>query len=727
MTGAGAYLADALPSGCLHAVFVRGDRASARLTRIDADAARAMPGVRAVLLAADLAPLADLPQDSLPRDDGGTAFACPVPLLAHATLRHIGEPLAMVIATTAAQALDAAEAVMVTSEDIGFTSEVAFVKRAGNAEAVQAALAGAAMVVTVPVTVPRLHAAPLEPRGCFAETLPCGRLHLRSSTQNPFALRKALAQLMRRPPDSIRVTAGDVGGSFGLKGFLTREEALVAHAATLLGQPVCWLATRSESFLADHQGRGVTGLVTLGLDGAGRFLALSAAFSADVGAYASNRSLGLVNNLGGLVGVYDIPLSHVTVTGMTSARAPIAPFRGHGRPEATLALEQAVDAAARQLGVSRVALRRRNLVTAAQLPYQTALAFRFDSGDFPALFDRLTALADVKGAPGRAAAATSRGMLHGLGVITCVEAAGGPVRAPRPDHARLTFRADGTILLAPGVMSTGQGHETGLVAMAAAALDVPVAAITYLNGDTDALVDGRGSGGSSGLAVAGAALHLALDRVHDDGLQLAARHLDCPVESITFAGGVFRAEARNATLSLAELAAAQGGEWVVGASFTPPAATFPNGAHACEIEIDPDTGAINITRYTAVEDVGTVLNPALVEGQMQGGIAQGLAQGLGECMEFDAEQQILTGSFMDYRMFRSTDCFPLVLASHPSPTPVNPLGVKGVGEAGTVGALAALKSAVDDALARAGVTEPLQLPATPLAVWQALQHKGNAP
>ncbi|MFN4128421.1 MAG: xanthine dehydrogenase family protein molybdopterin-binding subunit, partial [Paracoccaceae bacterium] len=606
-------------------------------------------------------------------------------------------------------------------EDAPAPPETAFLRRFGNLADTDAALARAAHVVTRPVHLPRVHAMALEPRGCWATPLPEGRLHLNTGTQSPAGLTKPLAHLLGLDQGKVRITAGDVGGSFGLKGFLTREEALVALAALRLGRPVGWMATRAESFQSDHNGRGISGAVTLALDKDLRFIGLKASLELDAGAYVSGRALGIVNNVGGLIGVYDIPVAHAELRGVTSDKTGIAPYRGHGRPEVTLAIEQTIDAAARLIKIDPVALRRLNLIPAAKMPCRTALTFTYDCGDFAAVLDRALSLSKADTAPARRADARRRGQVFGRGVILCIEAAGGPARAPRPDHVILCATGDGRVILSPGVMSVGQGHETTLTALAARSLGIAEDRIAYVQGDSDILPDGRGNGGSSGLAVTGPALQNALTVLSESAVSRCAAALGCDPAEIRREGDLFRQAGTNNALSLAQVASLCGPDGLrAQASFTPNAATFPNGAHVAEIEIDPATGAVTILSYTAVEDVGTVLAPRLVEGQMMGGIAQGISQVLGERMVHDSSGQVLTGSLMDYRMMRADEAFVLRLETHAVPTAINPLGVKGVGEAGTVGSVAAMSCAIHDTLASLGVTD-FALPATPEALWAAIR------
>ncbi len=720
LTGQGRYLADAIPKGALFAGFVRADLASAKIARLDTGAAAAMPGIRAVLTAADLARdgIAPLPHDPLPRDDGGAPGNHPVPILCADRVRHLGEPLALVVAETQGALPGAIEAVGVDLAEAPAIAGLAFARRFGDEAATRAALDRASHRHRIGIEVPRCTALALEPRGAIATPDGQGGLSYRASTQNPFAIRDQMAAHFGWDPAALHVTAGDVGGSFGLKGHMTREDAALAWAARRLGATIAWLPGRSETILADAQGRGVAGEVEIGLSADLDILAVAGRFTVDCGAYPGRRAFGLMNNINGLTGMYRVAHAFALVEGRLSARAPLAPFRGNGRPEATQAIERALDAVARRIGADPVALRLRNLIRPDEMPATTALGTRIDCGDFPRVM--LAALDANPGAERRRAAAGARGRLYGIGLANCIESAGGPVRNPRPDCARISVFGDGRIALAPGVMSVGQGHETALTRLAAERLEIDPGRIAYRQGDTRAVGFGRGSGGSAGLTVAGSAVWTALGRVIDEGGAAAAAELGCGAADVAYRDGAFHAGGTNRSISLAALAEARfGGRWQVEAEFAPQAATFPNGTHVCEVEIDPETGALAVARYVAVEDVGRVLHPALVEGQLQGGIAQGLSLGLGERMVFDEAGQILTGTLMDYALVRAGDLPALGIGSVEVPTALNPLGVKGVGEAGAVGATAALASAVSDALWRAGV-EAFELPATPARIWQAL-------
>ncbi len=715
LTGRGRFVADFVTPRTAFAGFLRADLASARVAGLDLSAVRAAPGVLGVVTAEDLdaAGIGPLRHEPLPREDGGTAEEFPQPILSATTIRHVGEPLALVAASSPQALADALDLADVTLEEVPPPAGRAFLRRFGDVAAAEAALAGAVHRARITLAAPRVTAFALEPRGAIATPDDKGGLTYRVSTQNPFALRAGLSDTLGLSPERVRVLAEDVGGSFGLKGFMTREDAALAFAARHLGCELAWLPARSETMLADVQGRAIDGVLEVGLDAGHRIVAVAGRFAIDCGAYPSRRAYGLMNNVRGMTGVYDVPVAGIEIEGRLSARVPLAPFRGNGRPEATHAIERALDAVARQAGIDPVALRRANLIAPAALPVKTALGAPLDCGDFPRVMAEALAL---NGDPApRRAAAEAQGLLYGVGLANCIESAAGP----KPDHARLTLDASGGLTLAPGVMSVGQGHETALSRLVAERLELPQTRITYVNGDTEAVSHGRGSGGSAGLTVAGSATWVALDTLLAEGRQIAAARFGCPEEALVLRDGGFHRQDGNETLSLAQIAADKGGVWRVEGSFAPEIATYPNGTHLCEVAVDPETGALTVTRYAAVEDVGRVLNPVLVEGQLMGGIAQGLSIGLGERIRHDVEGQLLTGSLMDYSLVRARDVPMMALASVEVPTARNPLGVKGVGEAGTVGGMAAFASAVSDALARAGVAD-FDLPATPDRVWHAL-------
>ena len=747
--GKGRYVGDIRPGGMLRAVFVRSPQAHARVLSVDIAEAAGAPGVALVLTGADLAAagIRDAPGGfASGRPDGEPAADTPRPALARDRVRHVGEPVAVVFAETLAQALDAAELVEVEYDPLPHVPGVGDMSRAGaevplwdaapdgigfeltegDAEAAAAALASAAHVTRARLSINRIAPMPMEPRGCLIEPQNDGRLLIHASHQSPFTLRAALAAV-GFPPEEITVRVPDVGGSFGLKMGAVQEAVPMAHAARLLGRPISWESLRSEAFLSDEQAREMAVEAEIGFDAAWRIAGLRVAMDCDLGAYLSGKSVWTTSNLGGIAGVYEMPAIAATVRGRFSSRQQTAAYRGAGRPEATYVIETLLDRAAAEMGVDPLELRRRNLIPAEAMPYRTALTFTYDCGDFAAGMAKAEALGDVAGFPARRAASEARGMLRGLGFCNSIEIAGGPFGVYAPDICRVSLMRDGRLRVESGSTSVGQGFETVFPDLVAARFGVEASEVIYAQGDTDRLPWGRGNGGSSMLCVGGAAVQGARDTLAARLIELAAPLLEAAPEEVALEDGMLRAGNRG--LTLAELAAALPTESEpesdevsasATAEFRPEGGTFPNGAHVCEVEIDPETGAVQIVAYAAVEDVGTVINPMTTEGRIMGGIVQGAGQALGEDLAFDEDGQLLTGSFMDYRMPRAADFPEFKLAFNPVPTAVNPLGAKGVGEAGTVGALSAVMSAVNDALRSRGAPH-LDMPATPSRIWAALQ------
>lgn len=741
-TGRGEYTDDFACPQALHSVFVRSPYPSARIRAIDAAAALASEQVVAVLTGADVA--ADglgegTAPFKFPQGDGSFALETPRPLLAQDRVRFVGEPVAMVLARTFAAAQDAAEQVAVDYEDQACVTEpaaarapeaplvwedrpgnIAFRWRHGDAAQVEAALAASARVVRLTSRVSRVGAMPMEPRAAVASTGEDGRLVVRLSHQSPHQFRDDLAKLVACAPAELRVLVRDVGGSFGMKAGGLREELAVCWAARRLGQAVRWTASRSETFLSDEHARDLVIHAELGLDAHARFTALRIRYDVNVGATMSWRSTAPVNNIGGISGVYDIPQTAAEVLGVFTHTQPTAPYRGAGRPDATYAIERIIDVAAAETGIDPAELRRRNLVPASAMPYRTSFRFEYDCGDFARNLDQALQLADYAGFAERRAEAKRRGLLRGIGIAMPIEMAGGMLS----DNARVFVNEDGTVTLWVGSMSVGQGHETALARLVAQLLDLPVEHVRYEQGDTDLLATGRGNGGSSALIQGGSALKGASEHLLENARNAAAHRLEAHVLDLHYAAGVFAVRGTDRRVSLAELAG--DGETIEGTGmFKPERPTFPNGCHLCEVEVDPATGAVTPLRYVSVEDVGRVLNPAFVEGQIHGGVAQGLGQALLEQVCFDAHGQLLTGSFMDYAMPRADDVPAITSVNLETPTALNPLGVKGVGEAGTVGSLSATMNAVCNALSPEGVRH-LDMPATPMRVWQALQEAKRA-
>ncbi|XDZ63367.1 xanthine dehydrogenase family protein molybdopterin-binding subunit [Alphaproteobacteria bacterium LSUCC0396] len=745
VSGHGRFTADIVPDNALHAVFLRSNVAAGVITSLDCSAAKTAPGVVSVLTALDAAAdgVANMVWTGGPvREDGGVTVDSPRPLLSGKEIRHLGEPVAMVIANTRQAAADAAELIEVQIDAAdavalsvkhmlggplvwpGTNDNIASLHRQGNRDEVDAILAKSAHVSHFAFDISKITACTMEMRASIGFIDENGKSSLTTSAQSPYQLHGELAQLFGISPDEVRVTSPDVGGSFGMKGALYREDALVVWAARRLGRPVFWTADRGEAFLSDEHARAVSGTASLGLDAEGNFTALWVDARIDAGAYLSRRTKGLLNNMGGVAGQYKTPAIATQMSFFFTNTMQTSPYRGFGRPEATYVIERLIDQAARETGRDALALRQQNLVTPEAMPYQTALTFLYDCGDFPKIVAAASKNADYAGFAARRKASEARGMLRGIGISNPIEVAGGPLKQVRKDIARITARPDGQIVVTPGLMSVGQGHETALARMASQRLGVDIDDIIYQQGDTDLLPSGRGSGGSAATVIGGAAVHVALNEFVAAGKGIAAGVLGCDADQITFDAGLFSnpAEPARPPMSWADIASHSneaGGMSVLG-EFLPPDVTYPNGCHICEVEIDPATGKVSFADYVVVEDVGTVLNADLVEGQMHGGIAQGVGQALGEILHFDESGQLITGSFMDYQMPIAADFPNFRISTIAVPTKINPLGAKGVGEAGTVGALAATMNAIVDAMACAGVAA-FEMPATPHRVWQALQ------
>jgi carbon-monoxide dehydrogenase large subunit len=757
--GLGRYSDDVDLPRQAHAVVVRSPHGHARIRSIDTAAARRALGVLAVLTGTDLAidGLGPLPTDRARKHrDGSPAFPTPRPALAQDRARHVGDPVALVVAETPQAAADAAELVAVDYEPLpavtGAVSatrpgapavwdevadNVAFVWEAGSRDAVARAFAGAAHVTRLDFVVTRVAAAPLEPRAAVGEfDRRSGRYTLHTGIQAPHGLRTILAeQIFRVPQSQMRVVTSDVGGSFGMRSGIYPELVLALWAAKRVGRPVKWTSTRREGFVTDEPGRDNLSSAELALDAGGKFLGLRVAIRADIGAYLTPRSAGPVtNNVGGVAGVYTTPAIHVESTGIFTNSTPTGPYRGAGRPEATYAIERVIDIAARELGIDPVELRRRNLIPASAMPFKTGLVFTYDCGDFARIMEMALALADHAGFEQRRAQARRRGRLLGLGIANPIEVAGGPYTAVNPDTAEMRVNPDGSVSLFAGSTSMGQGNETAFAQIVSDRLGLPPERVAVFWGDSDALGAGRGNGGSGAISVGGSAVLRATEKVIEHGRRIAAHLLEAAPEDVTFRDGRFVVAGtdRDVAWNRVARAAYQPRQQPTGlepgfsetAAFTPPAVTFPNGCHVCEVEIDQETGAVRVVRYAVVDDVGRMINPMLVKGQIHGGIVQGLGQGLFEVMAYDESGQLLSGSFMDYAMPRADDLPLFEVDSHEVPTGVNPLGAKGVGEAGTVGALPALLNAVNDALAPLGVRH-LDMPVTPERVWQAMRASGG--
>ena len=756
LTGLGRFTDDLAPSPALHLVMLRSPHAHAVIRGIDAATALAMPGVRAVVTGADIlaAGLGTIPCVSRPRGPDGQPrpiIEPPHRLLALDRARFVGDAVAAVVADTLPQARDAAEAIAVDYAPLPAVAatgdalrpeateiwpeapgNLSFTHEVGDAAGLAAALARAHHVTRLRLVNQRISANPIEPR-CAIGTWDAGarRYHLIAPLQTPHQVRSVLAsQILKVPERDLRVTSPDVGGGFGMKGGLFREMALVLWLSRRLGRPVRWMAERGESLLADDHARDNVTEALLALDAQGTFLGLGVETVAALGAYVALRGAhSMTNNLGSLSGVYRTGPIHARVRGVFTTTAPTAPYRGAGRPEATYVLERLIDQAAAEMGLDRIELRRRNLIPSEAMPYATGFQFTYDSGDFAAGMAMALRAADWDGFAARRAESAARGRLRGIGLANAIEQAGGPLGAPAEERADIRFDPEGGVTLLVGTNANGQGHETVFAELLAARLGLDRDEIRVVQGDTDLVPFGRGTFGSRSVAAAGSALVLAADKVVEKGRRIAAHLLEAAEADIAFEEGRFLVAGTDRGLALREVVRAafapsrlpRGMEPGLdqAALFAAAAPTYPNGCHVCELEVDPETGEVAILRYLVADDVGTVVDHVLLEGQVQGGLAQGIGQALCEQVVHDAEGQVLTASFLDYAMPRAADLPGFTLLDNPQPTPVNPLGAKGGGEAGTIGAPPAVMNALLEALAVRGVRR-LDMPATPERVWRAL-------
>ena len=683
--------------------------------------------------------------------------------LARGMVRHVGEPIAAVIGETCEQAMDGAERVVLDAEPLPAVVDVRAAQAHGaprlHAEApgnvcfrwargdearVRAALASADRVVTVELINNRVAGAAIEPRAVLAAGAGgADKLTLYSSTQVPHHIRRLVTEQLDMAESALRVVAPDVGGGFGYKGKLYPEEAIVVWAARRLNRPVRWSATRAESFLADNQGRDHVTQAELALDTHGHFLALHVRTRANLGAYVSTFGAAIPSAIYSslLAGVYRTPAIFVESIGLFTNTLPTDAYRGAGRPEACYVLERLADKAAAEHGIDRDEIRRRNLIPPSQMPYKTPIGPTYDCGDFPRVFTRALALAGYDKFEPRRAAAARRGRLRGIGLACYIESSGvAPSRFAGALGARAGFfeaaairvEPDGSVRAALGTHNHGQGHATSLAQILCTRLGVPVEQIEIVEGDTDLVPYGTGTFGSRTMAVGGCALHRAAEKIVVKGKLIAAHMLEAAADDLSFADGWFAVAGTDRRVSFAAVASVahiphdfpldtvEPG-LADQASYDPPSFAFSNGAHVCEIEIDPQTGRIVIAGYWAVDDVGIVINPMIVHGQIHGGIAQGIGQALLERCAYDRDGQPVTGSFMDYGLPRADDV-PRVVAEcdESQPCTHNPLGAKGCGEAGAIAAPAAVVSATLDALAPLGITD-LDMPLTSEQIWRLIQ------
>jgi carbon-monoxide dehydrogenase large subunit len=755
LRGEGRYADDVDLPGQACARVVRSPHAHGRLRGIEVAAAMAVPGVLAVYTAADFARagygaiVCKLPLKNV---DGSPLFAPPRPIFATDRVRYVGEPIAMVVAENAHAAQDAAQLVELDVEPLPAVVDpeaalaadapcvheghgnVCLDWRFGDHEAAARAFADAAHVARVRVVSNRVVVAAMEPRAALGAYEPeQDRFTLHVGCQGVFGLRRALAEdLLRIAPARLRVLADDIGGSFGMKAAAYPEYVGILHAARALGRPVKWCDERAGSFLSDQQGRGTIADGELALDAEGNFLAVRVRVLADMGAYltAFGPAMPAVNMQKNLPSLYRTPMVAISTRCVFTNTVPIGPYRGAGRPEANYVMERLVDAAARLTGRDPAALRRQNLIPRAAMPYRAPSGLDYDSGDFGAVLDAGLKKSQWDAFPARRQAAAARGKLRGRGLACYLEV----TAPPNPEMGGIRFEPNGRVTMITGTLDYGQGHASAFAQVLVERLGLPFERIDLVQGDSDALLAGGGTGGSRSIMASGKALVEAAAEVIEKGRMLAGHFLEAAPADIAFEAGAFRIAGTDRSITLLDLAAR-----VRGATDLPrdlptsldaalvaesPPSAFPNGCHVAEVEVDPETGQVRLERYTAVDDFGTLVNPMLAEGQVHGGVAQGIGQALLEHAVYDAAGQLLAGTFMDYALPRADVVPAIEVGFHPVPAASNPLGVKGCGEAGVTGALPAVMNAVLDALATHGVRH-LDMPATPERIWRALQAAGQ--
>jgi carbon-monoxide dehydrogenase large subunit len=716
-----------------------------------------MPGVRAVYTGADLdaAGYGTL-RCTLPftNADGTTMQAPERGALATDRVRYVGDPVACVIAETKAQARDAAEAVIVEVDPLPAVTEAAaaaapdapalFDRPGGNVvldfhygdrAKVAEAFAKAAHRVKVPLRNNRVVVAAMEPRSALAEyDAASGRYTIHVGCQGVFGLRNQLAHdILKVPVEKVRVLTGNVGGSFGMKASAYPEYVCLFHAAKELGRPVKWTDERTGSFVSDQHGRDHEVVGELALDAEGRFLAVRLTAYANLGGSMATVSplMGTGNFVKNVQSNYATPLVEVATKCVMTNTTPVSAYRGAGRPEGNYFMERLIEAAARASGISAIELRRLNHIRPDAFPCKAASGSVYDSGDFTAVLDKALAAADWDGFAARRAEAKRRGRLRGIGIGNYLEV----TAPPSKEMGGIRFNADGTVTIITGTLDYGQGHWTPFAQILSAELGVPFSAIRLVQGDSDLLIAGGGTGGSKSLMASGAAIVEAAGKVVEKGRRAAAQMLEVAEADVEFARGRFVVVGTDRGVGIMELAAALRDGRITGEGvpasldvdhvFDAAPSAFPNGCHVAEVEIDPDTGAVEVVSYVSVNDFGTIVNPLLVEGQVHGGVTQGIGQALMERVVYDESGQILTGSFMDYALPRAADLPPIGFASHPVPAKTNHLGAKGCGEAGCAGSLPSIMNAVIDALRPLGITE-IDMPATPETVWRAIRQAGAA-
>jgi carbon-monoxide dehydrogenase large subunit len=746
LTGQGEYTDDINLEGQLYGYVVRSQVPHGVIKGIELDEARAMPGVVAIYTAADLDGFGSIPC-VLPfkNRDGSDMHKPPRPGLAGDKVRFVGDPVAMVIAETQAQAKDAAELVVPEIEELpavtdpveaaqdgapelyeGIANNVCLDFHFGDKEAADAAFAAAAHTTKLTLINNRVVVASMEPRSAIATYDPTEEKYtFYAGSQGAFGLRNALANaVLKVPTDKVRVITKNVGGSFGMKGGPYPEYFPLLHAAKQLGKPVKWVDERTGAFMSDHQGRSHVVTAEMAFDKDGHILALRTHGHADVGSYLTpvGAQPGTLNAVKNLISVYKTPVIDINTKCVFTNTSPIGPYRGAGRPEANYYIERLLETAAREMGIDRLEIRRRNQIQPEQIPYKAPSNMTYDSGDFPAVFEKAVAFSDWAGFAARKAESVGRGKLRGIGMSDYLEVTGPPGK----EMGGLRFEKDGTVTIITGTLDYGQGHLTPFAQVLHQRTGIPFNRIRLLQGDSDELLVGGGTGGSKSMMSSGGAIIEAADVMIENGKQIAAHVLEAAVADIEFADGHFSIAGTDRVIGVMDLADKLNAGLELPEDVPPsldvslahetgPSA-FPNGCHVAEVEIDPDTGVVEIVRYSMVNDFGVVVNPMLVEGQAHGGILQGIGQALMEHVRYDDSGQLVTGSFMDYAMPRADNAPMFRYDEHPVPCTTNLVGAKGCGEAGCAGALGSIMNAVVDALGG----KHIDMPATPERVWRAI-------
>jgi carbon-monoxide dehydrogenase large subunit len=752
LRGQGRYTDDLSRPDQAYGVIVRSRHAHGIIRGIDTAEAAAMPGVLGVYTGPDLtaAGIKNMPQGgAIPVREGTEMYRPSCPVLTSDKVRYVGDPIAIVVAETIAQAKDAAEAVWIDIDALpavtsckaaaqpgapqihdAVPNNVAAEFHYGDAEKVAAAFAIAAHVIRLEIPNNRIVVCPMEPRSAIAE-YDAENEHwtLRIGCQGVFGLRNGLANILGAERNKVRVLTGNVGGSFGMKSQVYPEYLAIFHAARELGRPVKWTDERSESFVSDSHGRDHEMTAELALDAEGHFLAVRVSGYGNLGAYVGRGTPvpPTANAVKNTIGVYKTPLIEVATKIVVTNTQPVGAYRGAGRPEGNYYMERLVDTAAVEMGIDRVELRRRNHIPEGAMPYKGPNGTTYDSGEFTGVLNDALTHADWDGFATRKEESRERGLLRGRGIGDFLEV----TAAPQQEMGGLRFEPNGDVTIVTGTLDYGQGHWTPFAQILHQTLGIPFENIRLLQGDSDELIAGGGTGGSKSLMASGGAILEAAEKVIEKGRQIAAQVLEAAVEDIEFEDGRFLIGGTDRYIGIMELAETlRGGikmpedlpdslDVQLIAKDLPSA--FPNGCHIAEVEVDPETGAVSVAKYTMVNDFGVIVNPLLVAGQAHGGVVQGIGQALMERVVFDEDGQFLTGSFTDYALPRASDAVWFRVDSHPVPAKTNPLGAKGCGEAGCAGSLPAVMNAVVDALSEYGIRN-IDMPATPFRVWQAIRQ-----